>query len=243
MKKILPLFIAMITLLLINGCKSHEESLNDGIQKKQSEINTIISESAINEYVEAEIDFEQYDTIINNDKTVFMYNIFLPIKSSYLELDSIKQYELLRDTTQEIFDFQGDDNRYGRPKGMEILDTNGERIKFQSLFLYFDGNKNNTLKISLDNEAVRTFRVDNNGEIENVIFANISKEEYVILGSGKILREGEFEKKGEWAFKKSDSNYELSESNEPNGEVYIDNQTKEFIEWQVKSGEWYKQGK
>ncbi|WP_066060006.1 hypothetical protein [Robertmurraya korlensis] len=171
-----------------------------------------------------------------------MYNVLLPIKSSFLELDSSKQFALLRESTQEIFDFQGDDNRPQRPKGMAIIDEGGERIKFQSLILYFGDNKNNNYKISLDNEEVRTFRADNGGEINNIIFATISNKEYVILSSGRILHEGEYDKIDEWAFIKSDSNYKQNESNEPNREIIIDSQTKEFLDWQVNSGEWDKQG-
>ncbi|WP_077212453.1 hypothetical protein [Bacillus dakarensis] len=206
MKKYLLLFLVIFTSLALCGCKSNEELLKEGTEEKKSEITSIISESAINEYIEGDIQFDQYDTIIDDEKTVFMYNILLPIKLSYLELDSSKQYELLRESAQGIFDFQGNDNRINTPKGMAIIDEDGERIKFQSLILYFGSNKNNTYKISLDNEYERTFNVSTDGKIDNIIFATISNEDYVIFSGGNILREGEYEKQGEWAFKKSDSN-------------------------------------
>lgn len=222
MKRTLFLFIVIFILILLNGCKSTEELLEEGIEEKKSEVKSILSESTINEYVEGDFEFKQYDTITDDGKTVFVHDILIPIKSSYLDLDSSKQYTLLGDTAQAIFDFQGDDNRFGRPKGMAIVDADGERIKFQSLILYLSDNKENTFKISLDNEYVRTFRVDNGGKLDNIIFASISNEHYVIYSSGKILREGEYEKEGEWAFKKSDSN---------SGEDSADNTTTSNTTW------------
>lgn len=240
MKRISLLFLLIFIPILLIGCKNNEKSLEEGIQENKNKVKSIISESAIFDYIEGDIKLEQFDTIVDDDKTVFMYNILLPINPSYLELDTSEQYALLREPTQELFDFQGGDNIYKTPKGMSILNADGERIKYQSLILYFDDNKQNTFKISLDNEELRTFSVDNEGVINNVIFATMPNDAYVIFNSGMILHESEYEKIGEWAFLKSDSNFE---PNERNKEVFIDKQTKEFLEWQVESGEWNKQGK
>ncbi|MEK5149027.1 hypothetical protein MKX53_18770 [Psychrobacillus sp. FSL K6-4615] len=240
MKRISILFLLGLTSFLLIGCNNKEESLEDGIQNKQDEVKSLISEKGIFEYVQEGIEFEQFDSIKDEDETIFMYNILLPVNSSYLELNSSEQYSLLRDLTQEIFELQGGSYGESTPKGMAI---NGAKIKYQSLVLNFDDNKKNNYKISLNNEEVITFMSDNDGEISNVIFATISDEEYVILNSGMILREGEYVRQGQWVFTKSDTNLIPNQTNEPNREIIMDNQTKEFLEWQVKSGEWNKEGK
>lgn len=212
MKKIRPFYL-VIFLLLLTGCQSHEEKLESGINEIQENLQMIISESEISDFIEGDIKFDQYDTIISEDKTVFMYNIVIPVKLSYLKLEPSKQYRLLKEPTQQIFEYQGNDNGINQPKGMPIFETNDpydplvinydERIKHSSLILTF-GNSNDTYTISLNDEYEKILN-SSSGELKNVIFGNISNEAYVILSNGELLHEGQYVEDGNYAFKETSS--------------------------------------
>ncbi|MFJ7831808.1 hypothetical protein ACIQXU_16480 [Peribacillus sp. NPDC097284] len=203
MKKLLSFCFVM--LLVLSGCESDEEKIKSGVNKIQEKLNTIISESEISDFIEGDIKFERYDTIISEEKTVFMYNIVIPMKASYLQLKPSEQYRLLKEPTQKIFDYQGDDY-YGGPIGNQILmdyEANEERIKHESLILTF--NKDDNYNISLNNEEAKEYEIDNNGDLSNVIFGTIGNEKYVILSTGELLHEDEYRNSENYALKDSTS--------------------------------------
>lgn len=206
MKKIFSLSLIITVILVLVGCKSYEVRLAEGIKEKENEIESIIFSSLINEYIESEteIEFEKYDVFTQEDTTTYLYNILIPINSEYLQLEPTNQYELLREVTKRIFYFQGDDNRSGALKGDSIIIGSLERIKFQSIILYFE-NKDDTYEISLDNEQEKATKVSSNFEINNFIFANIKNKLYVISNGGNILNYGEYIREGDWAYRKPDS--------------------------------------
>ncbi|MGE7121787.1 hypothetical protein ACQKIC_16345 [Peribacillus sp. NPDC046944] len=199
MKKLLSFCFVM--LLVLSGCESDEEKIKTGVNKIQEKLNTIISESEISDFIEGDIKFERYDTIISEEKTVFMYNIVIPMKASYLQLKPSEQYRLLKEPTQKIYDYRGD-----APDGRQILrdyEVNEERIKYESLVLTF--NKDDNYNISLNNEEVKAFNRDNNGDLSNVVYGTIGNENYVILNTGELLHEGEYRDIGNYALKDSTS--------------------------------------
>lgn len=207
-------FYIIVTFLLfvLVGCESNSEKVERKIKGVHSEIKAIIESTDLSDYIEGDISFKQTEIITSEEKKVFMFNIIVPISPSYLDLDSSKRYELLGNTTQEIFDYQGDDNRLGMPKGMPLETTNEERIKHQSIILEI-GNEEDTYTISLDNEEVRETRVDNEGVLNNVVFADVKDESYVIFKNGNVLNEGEYEVIGNYANRKKEVDQSTSSSN------------------------------
>ena len=207
MNKVLTFFL-LVFLLLLTGCEPDEEKIASGINEIQNEMKTIILESEIANYMDSEIQFDNYETLRDQgkseDETVLMYNIILPMNPSFLELEASKQYQLLIEPTQKLFDYQGDDNRWGVSKGKAIGDYVKERIKHELLILTF-GNDTDKYTISLNNEQVKYTRVDNNGELKNSIFANITNEKYVILFTGGLLPEGEYTVMNNYAIKRAPS--------------------------------------